>query len=95
LVGIADYTDITQPNALRHQRDVERWEFAFVERTASYKVCRQIVGVDEAPVLAASVDESDAQLTELPAGATVKITVIATNAAGDAPMSEEIELLAA
>jgi hypothetical protein len=66
-----------------------------VARAASYKVYKQVVGVDAAPVLAASVDESDAQLTELPAGATVKITVIATNAAGDAPMSEEIELLAA
>ncbi len=66
-----------------------------VARAASYKVYKQVVGVDAAPILAASVDESDAQLTELPAGATVKITVIATNAAGDAPMSEEIELLAA
>lgn len=66
-----------------------------VARAASYKVYKQVVGVDAAPVLAVSVDESDAQLTALPTGATVKITVIATNAAGDAPMSEEIELLAA
>ncbi len=69
------------------------WEDA--SRAASYKVYKQVVGVDEAPVLALTVDESDAQLTDLPAGATVKLLIVATNAAGDAPASEEIELQAA
>ena len=69
------------------------WEDA--ARAASYRVYKQVVGVDEAPVLAVTVDESDAQLTGLPVGATVKLLIVATNAAGDAPASEEIELRAA
>ena len=67
------------------------WEDA--ARAASYKVYKQVVGVDEAPVLAISVDDSDAQLTGLPHGATVKLIVVATNSQGDAPASEEIELV--
>ena len=69
------------------------WEDA--SRAASYKVYKQVVGVDAAPVLFTTVDDSDAQLTDVPSGATVKLLIVATNAAGDAPASEEIELLAA
>ena len=69
------------------------WEDA--SRAASYKVYKQVVGIDEAPVLAVSVDDSDAQLTGLPHGATVKLIIVATNSVGDAPASEEIELVAA
>ena len=46
-------------------------------------------------LLAATVNDSDAELTDLPPGARVKILVVATNGAGDAAASAVIELLAA
>jgi hypothetical protein len=52
-------------------------------------------GVDAEPVLALTVDDSAAQLTGVPAGATVKLQVVATNAVGDAPASEVVQLQAA
>ena len=64
-------------------------------RAARYKVLKQVVGVDAAPVLADTVEDSDAQLTGVPSGATVKLQIVATNAVGDAPPSAVIELLAA
>jgi hypothetical protein len=66
-----------------------------VSRAAHYKVFKQIVGVDAEPVLALKVDDSDAQLTGVPAGATVKLQIVATNAVGDAPASEVVQLQAA
>lgn len=64
-------------------------------RAAHYKVFKQVVGVDAEPVLALTVDDSDAQLTGVPSGATVKLQIVATNAVGDAPASEVIQLQAA
>ena len=64
-------------------------------RADHYKVYKQVVGVDAEPVLAATVNDSDAELTDLPPGARVKIQVVATNGAGDAAASAVIELQAA
>ena len=65
------------------------------ERAARYKVLKQVVGVDAEPVLITTVDDSDAQLTGLPVGATVRLQIVATNSVGDAPASEVIQLQAA
>ena len=65
------------------------------QRAARYKVLKQVVGVDAEPVLFTTVDDSDAEITGLPAGATVKLQIVATNAVGDAPASEVIQLQAA
>jgi len=65
------------------------------ERAARYKVLKQVVGLDDAPVLALTVEDSDAQLTGLPTGAIVKLQIVATNSVGDAAPSEVIELEAA
>ena len=65
------------------------------ERVARYKVFKQVVGVDAELVLAETVEDSDAQLTGLIAGTTVKLQIVATNSVGDAPASEVIELQAA
>jgi len=64
-------------------------------RAASYKVLKQIVGVDPEPVLFTTVDDSDAQITDVPSGATVRLQIVATNAVGDAPASEVVQLQAA
>ena len=61
-------------------------------RAARYKVLKQVAGVDAAPVLAVTVDDSDAQLTGVPDGSSVKLQIVATNAVGDAPASPVIEL---
>ena len=60
-----------------------------------YKVLKQVLGVDVDPDLAITVEDSVAQLTGLPVGATVNLQVVPTNAAGDAPPSDVIELQAA
>jgi len=64
-------------------------------RAAHYKIFKQVVGVDAEPVLFTTVDDSDAQVTGLPVGATVKLQIVATNSVGDAPASEVIQLQAA
>ncbi len=69
------------------------WEDA--TRAARYKVLKQVIGVDVEPVLFTTVDGSDAQITGVPSGATVKLQIVATNAVGDAPASEVIQLQAA
>ena len=64
-------------------------------RAARYKVLKQVVGVDPAPVVVATVEDSDAQITGVPSGATVQLQIVATNGVGDAPASEVIQLQAA
>jgi len=59
-----------------------------------YRVEVLVVGVDPAFHLLASVTDSDATLSGLPAGATVQVRVIAVNADGDAsPPSDVVEVL--
>ncbi len=69
------------------------WEDA--GRAARYKVFKQVVGVDAEPVLADTVEASELELTGVPAGATVRLQIVASNAVGDAPASPVIELQAA
>ena len=64
-------------------------------RAARYKVFKQIVGVDPTPLVVATVEDSDAQITGVPSGATVELKVVASNAVGDAPASAPIQLQAA
>lgn len=64
-------------------------------RATRYKVLKQVVGVDAEPVWFITVDDSNAQVTDLPTGTTMKLQIVATNAVGDAPASEIIQLQAA
>jgi len=64
-------------------------------RAARYKVIKQVVGVDAEPVVVATVEDSDAQITGVPPGATVRLQIVAVNGVGEAPASEVIELQAA
>ncbi|TLD71734.1 fibronectin type III domain-containing protein [Phragmitibacter flavus] len=58
------------------------WEDA--RRAARYRVFKQISGTDPAPVqVANAVIESEYTLTALPSGATVQITIVAVNDAGE------------
>ena len=86
---VEDVVAATQPGGIINLD----WEDT--TRAAHYKIFKQVVGVDAEPVLALTVNDSDAQLTGLPVGATVKLQIVATNSVGDAPASEVIQLLAA
>lgn len=65
------------------------------ERALRYRVERLVVGTDQDFVVAATVDDSDAELEGVPAGATVKLRVVAVNSTGPGAASPVIELLAA
>lgn len=63
-------------------------------RAVAYRFYKQVVGVDPDFILAVTVSESNATLTGLPSGATVKIQVIAVNADGDeSPPSETQQIV--
>jgi hypothetical protein len=64
-------------------------------RAARYKVLKQVVGTDADFVLAATVDDSEAELTGVPAGATVKLQIVPLNGVGAGAASEVITLQAA
>lgn len=59
-------------------------------RAVSYRVYKQIVGVDANFVLAITVSDSDCTLSGLPSGATVKVKVIAVNADGGESIPSDI-----
>jgi hypothetical protein len=65
------------------------WEDA--RRAGHYRVLIQVVGADADFRQADRRDESDATLTGLPSGATVKVKVTAANDASEGPASEVIE----
>ncbi len=64
-------------------------------RAARYRVLKQVVGTDTDFVLAATVDDSEAELTGVPAGATVKLQIVPVNGTGTGAASEVITLQAA
>lgn len=66
-------------------------DWADAARAKSYRVYRQIVGVDADFVLAASVSDSDATLSGLPTGAIVQVYVIAVNGDGDESPASDIQ----
>ncbi|MBI3417874.1 MAG: hypothetical protein HY043_21485 [Verrucomicrobia bacterium] len=86
---VTDVTATVQPGGII----VLDWPDA--TRASRYKVLKQIVGVDPAPVVVATVEDSDAQITGVPSGATVQLQIVATNGVGDAPASDVIQLQAA
>jgi len=66
-----------------------------VARAARYQVFKQVVGTDADFVLAETVIASEAEVDDLPAGATVKLRVVPLNSAGEGPSSEVVQLQAA
>jgi hypothetical protein len=62
-------------------------------RATRYRVFQQIEGVDPAPVNVVTVSDSNATLTGLPSGKTVKIYVIAADAAGQAAPSDTVQIV--
>jgi hypothetical protein len=62
-------------------------------RATRYRVFQQIDGVDAVPVNVITTSESDATLTGLPSGKTVKIYIIAANDAGQAQPSETVTIV--
>ncbi|NCO39978.1 MAG: hypothetical protein GW892_14845, partial [Armatimonadetes bacterium] len=57
-------------------------DWADAPRAQRYRVWKQVVGVDEDFVAALTVNDSDATLTGLPSGTTVRIRVTAVDDAG-------------
>lgn len=66
-------------------------DWAEARRATRYRVWLQIVGVDADFHTVATVTDSDATLTGLPTGKTVKIRVTALNDAGESIPSAEVE----
>lgn len=62
-------------------------------RADHYKVFKQVVGVDAQPVLVNSVADSAAQFPVTP-GTVVKLQVVPSNAMGDGPASDVLEIAA-
>ena len=58
-----------------------------------YRVWKQIVGTDANPIAVASPTDTEATLSGLPSGATVKITVTSVNDAGESTPSTEISVV--
>jgi hypothetical protein len=59
-------------------------------RAARYRVWKQIAGVDSEFIAAVTVIDPDATLTDLPAGAVVKVRVTAANDTGETKPSEPV-----
>jgi hypothetical protein len=66
-------------------------DWADAPRATGYRVETQIVGVDPDFQLFMSVTDSDATLTGLPSGATLKVRLIATNDQGDESPPSEVK----
>ena len=66
-------------------------DWAEARRATRYRVWVQIVSVDTDFRAVATVTDSDATLTALPTGKTVKIRVTALNDAGESTPSAEVE----
>jgi len=66
-------------------------DWADARRAARYRVWVRVLTVDADFRAAATVTDSDATLTGLPAGKTVKVRVTALNDAGESTPSDEVE----
>lgn len=60
---------------------------------AHYRVWKQIVGTDANPVAVSSPTDTEATLSGLPSGATVKITVTSVNDAGESTPSTAVTIV--
>jgi len=68
------------------------WDDA--RRADRYRARKQIVGTDAEPVeVANAVTESEYTFTGLPSGATVKISIVPVNKAGDGPESDPVQIV--
>ena len=67
-------------------------DWADTPRAEHYHIEAQIVGVDSDFKRLLTRDESDATLTGLPSNKTIKVRVIAVNAAGNSAASEVVEI---
>jgi hypothetical protein len=70
-------------------------DWADTPRAQRYRVWKQVVGTDEDFVAALTVNDSDATLTALPSGATVRVRVTAVNEAGESGSGEAREAVVA
>ena len=61
---------------------------ATISIATHYRVFKQIVGVDAAPVFVTSVTDSDYTLSGLTSGQTLKVHIISGNDAGQAHRSK-------
>jgi len=68
-------------------------DWADARRAERYRVFKQVVGTDLDFIAAVTVTESDATLSGLPSGATVKVRVTAANDAGESAPSTEVQIV--
>ena len=68
-------------------------DWANADLAESYHVYAQIVGTDAHFKLNQTVHDSDATVTGLPHGATVRFMVRAVNAHGEGPASDVLEIV--
>ena len=87
--GVEDVTATAQPGG------VITVDWPETPRAARYQVLKQVVGTDTDFVLATTVDDSEAELTGVPAGATVKLKIVPLNGVGTGTASDVITLQAA
>lgn len=86
---VEEFAATVQPGGIIHLD----WEAS--ARAARYRVLKQVVGTDADFVVVETVEESEAQLTNVPAGATVKLQIVPVNGVGSGAPSDVIELQAA
>ena len=71
-------------------------DWADVPRSVRYRLWKQVVGTDANFMAADSVTDSDATLTGLPSGATVRVRVTAVNeSSAESQPSEAAEIVVA
>lgn len=68
-------------------------DWADAARAEHYRVFKQVVGTDPDFVAVAMVNDSDATLSGLPSGGTVRVRVTAVNEAGESLPSESAEMV--
>jgi len=68
-------------------------DWSDARRAARYRVFQQVVGTDPDFVPAGTVTDSDATLTGLPTGSTVKVRVSAANEAGESQPSAAAQII--
>jgi hypothetical protein len=86
---VEDFSGTPQPGG------IIKLDWSDAARATRYWVLKQVVGTDPDFVLADTVERSEAQLTGVPRGATVKLQVVPVNGVGEGAPSEVIELQAA
>ncbi|HEY0551580.1 MAG TPA: hypothetical protein VGF13_18395 [Verrucomicrobiae bacterium] len=68
-----------------------KWKRA--PRGGRYRVYKQVLTVDAAPVNIVTVHDLETMLEALPSGKTVRVFIVAANNAGEAPPSDAVEII--